>query len=164
MDMWVIIVLVLVALVALGFVATAPLMRAREAGALRRAKEALGGEDAVKLSSSRAVGFGTEPVEAGGLRGMGALVASDDAVVFVTWAPQKELRIERSGLITAETQVANIRDAHKALIQVRYNDADHGEVTAGFRLVGAADWLDELGGVAPSGDEESDEQGAEDDA
>lgn len=145
-----IVLLVVAGLVVLAFAITAPMMRKRESAAMRRATEAVGGSDAVELSSSRVVGFGTEPAEAGGLRGMGVLVASSAEVVFVSWAPQEELRIPRAELLEVQSQTANAHEAPKALIQLRYRDIEHGEVVAGFRLARAGSWLDELAPATPT--------------
>ena len=71
-----------------------PVLNKKGDAAILRCKEALGA-DAITTIEPKANGFGTEPADAGGLRGMGCLALSATDLMFVTWAPQKEFRIPR---------------------------------------------------------------------
>lgn len=135
-------VIVGIAIVAL--LVTAPLMKKNEEAAVGRAKELAGGNDAVTIIEARAVGFATEPEEAGGLRGMGVLAASADRLVFVTWRPQREYVIDRATVTKVDTSTPNVADANKAMIEVAHSQ-DGAPVTASFRVPDPIDWLDELG-------------------
>jgi hypothetical protein len=146
-----IIVSVLVVAGAVALVALAPKLKGKEKAAAARAREVLGGEDAVRFLDPRVVGFGTDPESAGGLRGMGVLAAGDDRIVFVTWHPQAEHIIERATVTEVVTESAGVEDATKALIRVVYV-ADDGQATAGFRVKEPVRWLEALGQVPPSPD------------
>ena len=85
-----IIVLVVVAIIVLAAMAVLnPILKKRADGAIEDARTALGGRPNVRLIEPKAVGHGSEPDEAGGLRGQGVLAVSETALVFVTWAPRK---------------------------------------------------------------------------
>lgn len=100
-----IVLVVLIVLVAVGVIAGlafAPMLKKRGDAAAARCREALGADN-IRLIEPKANGFGTEPGTAGGLRGMGCLALSDDALMFVTWAPQHEFRVDRSAITSVTT-------------------------------------------------------------
>lgn len=142
-------VIVLAVVVVVGLVlllAFAPKLQGKEKAASELARQAVGGEDTVRFLDPRVVGFGTEPDEAGGLRGMGVLAVSDDTIAFVTWHPQEQHTIERGAVREVSTEAAGVEDASKAMIRVRYAAADDdGEVVAGYRVKDPVRWLEALG-------------------
>jgi hypothetical protein len=110
--------------------------------------------------------MGTEPEEAGGLRGMGVLAITDTDLMFATWAGPKDWRIARSAITDVDTDNTDPASAHKLTINVTYTGAD-GEATAMFRLGEPVPWLIELGydwgpEGPPSLDEDDDEDDDED--
>lgn len=136
--------LVVVGVVVIALLVTAPLMKKSEVAAVSRAKELAGGDDAVRIIEARAVGFGTDPEEAGGLRGMGVLAASTDRLVFVTWRPLADHVIDRATVTGVDCSTANLADASKAMVEVTAT-VDGEEVTSSFRVPDPIEWLDELG-------------------
>lgn len=135
---------VVLAVVVIALLVTAPLMKRAEQAAVDRATELVGGSAEVRRIEHRAVGFGTEPEDAGGLRGMGVLAASADQLVFVTWRPMAEHVIDRATVTTIDTATADVADANKAMIEVT-STIDGHEVVSSFRVPEPVDWLDELG-------------------
>ena len=93
----------------------------------------------------QAVGFGSEPDEAGGLRGQGVLAVSDTALVFVTWAPRKVHRIDRTAITGVGTQAPDARALEKATVEVTWTHPTEGPATASWRVAEIARWLDALG-------------------
>lgn len=145
MNVALIVLVAVVAIVIIGGLALTPMLNKKGDAAIARARELLGGKDAVKVVEPKATGFGTEPEEAGGLRGMGVLAASAERIAFVTWAPQKEFTIERSAITKVDTAAEDPTAVQKTMIQLTYTGAE-GDVTAQFRIGrDLGDWLDELG-------------------
>jgi hypothetical protein len=141
----VIIVLVVVVVVgAIALLAFNPLVAKQSQRSVDLARAELGGPDQVRLLESRAVGFATEPEEAGGRRGQGCLAANDSTLLFVTTAGQKQFRIARSDIERVDTS-GDPRSNAKATVIVTYRDAEHGEVDASWRVPDPTSWLIELG-------------------
>jgi len=128
----------------LALLLTAPMMRRRKDEAVDRAIAEAGGKEVVRLVEAKAVGHGTKPEEAGGLRGAGALASSPETLSFVTWNPQKVFTIAKSSITEVSTQTAQVSDAVKGMVDVTF-DGESGPVTASFRMGDPGDWLDELG-------------------
>jgi len=140
-----IIVLVVVVILVLAAMAVLnPILKKRADGAIEDARTALGGRPNVRLIEPKAVGHGSEPDEAGGLRGQGVLAVSDTALVFVTWAPRNTFLIERTAITGVTTSAPDARVMDKATIEVAFTSAE-GPATASFRLPELARWLDVLG-------------------
>jgi hypothetical protein len=140
-------IIVLVAVVVLALVASLvlnPYLKRRGDTAIEDARTALGGRERVTLIEPKAVGHGSEPDEAGGLRGQGVLALSADALVFVTWAPRKTFRIDRSAITGVSTSAPDARVMDKATVEVAFTSAE-GPATTSFRLPELARWLDALG-------------------
>ena len=144
MTTLIIVLVAIVAVVLVALVALNPILKKRAARANEDARNALGGRPDVRLIEPKAVGHGSDPDEAGGLRGQGVLALSDDALVFVTWAPRKTFRIERSAITGVTTSAPDARVMDKATIEVAFTSAE-GPATASFRLPELARWLDQLG-------------------
>jgi hypothetical protein len=140
-----VILIVIVAIVVIAGFAFAPMLRKRTDAAVDRCKELLGGESAVNILESRANGFGTEPSDAGGLRGPGCLGLSDTTIAFVTVAPQNEFQIDRSKVTKVTTSADDLTGVQKAMVMVSYTDNGGNEVTASWRLPDLVDWLTALG-------------------
>ena len=134
----VVVIAVLVALV------LNPILQRRGDTAIEDARAAVGGRDNVTLIEPKAVGHGSEPDEAGGLRGQGVLVLSDDKLAFVTWAPRKTFSLDRSAITGITTSAPDARVMDKATIEVAFTSAE-GPATTSFRLPELARWLDALG-------------------
>jgi len=134
----VVVIVVLVALV------VNPILQKRGDTAIEDARTALGGREHVRLMEAKAVGHGSEPDEAGGLRGQGVLALSADKLAFVTWAPRKTFVLERSAITGVATSAPDARVLDKATIEIAFTSAE-GAATTSFRLPELARWLDALG-------------------
>jgi len=121
-----------------------PILKKRGDTAIEDARAALGGRDQVRLIEPKAVGHGSEPDEAGGLRGQGVLAVSDTSLVFVTWAPRRSFQVERSAITGVTTSAPDARTLDKATVEVAFVAAS-GPAKASFRLPEVARWLDALG-------------------
>jgi len=121
-----------------------PILRKRGDTAIEDARAALGGRDRVTLIEPKAVGHGSEPDAAGGLRGQGVLALSADELAFVTWAPRRSLVLDRSAITGVTTSAPDARVMDKATIELAFTSAE-GPATMSFRLPELARWLDALG-------------------
>ncbi|MBI2705240.1 MAG: hypothetical protein HYX32_08140 [Actinobacteria bacterium] len=145
MSVVIIVLVAVVAIVVIAGLALSPLLNKKGDAAVARAKEIVG-ESRVKAIEPKAVGMGTEPSEAGGLLGLGCLVASDDKVAFVTWQPIDEFTIDRSKVGKVEAAADDPAAVQKTTIEITYT-ADNGEdAIARWRLGGdLVEWLNVLG-------------------
>jgi len=142
-----VLIIVLVVIVVLAVIASLvlnPILKKRGDTAIEDARAALGGRDQVRLIEPKAVGHGSEPDEAGGLRGQGVLAVSDTSLVFVTWAPRRSFQVERSAITGVTTSAPDARTLDKATVEVAFVAAS-GPAKASFRLPEVARWLDALG-------------------
>ena len=154
----VVIVVVVVAIVVIvALAAFNPMMRRREDEAIAAVKRELG---PTELIEPRATAMGTEPEEAGGVRGMACLGLTADELLAVTWVGSKQWRIPRSAVIAVESPVDNPVAAPKATITITYLGGE-GETTAMFRLRDAGDWLAAFGGGPVDVDEAADDDGGD---
>jgi hypothetical protein len=157
MNMWLVIVLVVVALVVVAALAFNPLVRKANDQAVARCHERLD-RDSIRVIEPKAVGFASDPEEAGALRGQGCLAVNDEELLFVTTAGRREFSIPRSAITGVDTS-GDPRSPIKSTITVTYRDPGHGEVTASWRLPDGPEWLRELGydwgpeGPPPRGDD-----------
>lgn len=141
----VIVLIVVLVLVVVAALALNPMLQKRGDAAIEEARTQLGGREHVRLIEPKAVGFGSEPEEAGGLRGQGVLAAGDDAVVFVTWAPRKVHRVERRTITNVSTPAPDPRGLDKSTVVVRYDAPGHPDATVQWRVPEVGRWLDVLG-------------------
>jgi hypothetical protein len=141
-------VLVIAVVVIALLAATNPMMKKREDAAIKATKDHLG-KDRIKVIEPRTTAMGTDPEEAGGLRGMACLAVNEDELMAVTWSGLKEWRIPRSAITVVDTAADDPASVQKATITVTYTAAeggnDEGEATAMFRLREPVPWLTELG-------------------
>jgi hypothetical protein len=141
------VLIVLAVVVVIGIVvalALNPLLNKKGDAAIARCKEALGADKILEIEP-KANGFGTEPAEAGGLRGMGCLAVSETDLMFVTWAPQKEFRIARSAVTGVDTSTDDIGGTQKAMVMVTYTTDSGDSAVASWRLPELTEWLTVLG-------------------
>jgi hypothetical protein len=141
------VLIVLAVIVVIGIVvalALNPLLNKKGDAAIARCKEALGADRILEIEP-KANGFGTEPAEAGGLRGMGCLAVTDTDLMFVTWAPQKEFRIPRSAVTGVDTSADDIGGTQKAMVMVTYTTDGGDSAVASWRLPELTEWLTVLG-------------------
>jgi hypothetical protein len=138
-----VIVSVVVALaVIVALAATNPMMRRREDGAIATVKGQLG---TVDLIEPRTTAMGTEPEDAGGVRGMVCLGLNDAELMAVTWARGSSWRIPRASILAVDTPADDPTVVPKATVTVTFARPGGGEATAMFRLRDAPDWLTALG-------------------
>jgi len=141
------VLIVLAVIVVIGIIialALNPLLNKKGDAAILRCKEALGADKILEIEP-KANGFGTEPAEAGGLRGMGCLAVTDSDLMFVTWAPQKEFRIARSAITGVDTSTDDIGGTQKAMVMVTYDTDGGASAVASWRLPELTEWLTVLG-------------------
>jgi hypothetical protein len=144
----VIIVVVVAVVVIVALVALNPMLRRREDEAIATVKRELGGTE---LIEPRATAMGTDPEEAGGIRGMACLGMSDGELLAVPWTGSASWRIDRSSVVAVESPADDARAVPKATVTITY-EHDEGQATAMFRLRDAGDWLTALGGEVPGAD------------
>ena len=144
MNVIVIVLIVIVVLLVVAALAFNPILRKRGDAAIDEARDQLGGRDQVRLIEPKAVGFGSEPDEAGGLRGQGVLAVSDTTLVFVTWAPRRTYRLERSAITSVTTSAPDARTMDKAAVIVGFDHPEHPG-TVSWRVDEIGRWLDVLG-------------------
>jgi hypothetical protein len=149
MNPLVIVAVVVVIIVVVALVASNPLLRRREDEAIAAVKQQLGSVD---LIEPRTTAMGTEPEEAGGVRGMACLGLSDAELMAVTWAGGNTWRIPRASVTAVDSSSDDPETAPKSTITVTYARPEGGEGVAMFRLRDAGDWLDALGYGKRSGD------------
>ena len=132
MSMPLIILIVIVVIVVGVGLALNPLLNKKGDAAIARVKGSLGADRILEIEP-KANGFGSEPAEAGGLKGMGCLAVSDTDLMFVTWAPQKEFRIARSAITDIATEADDLTTTQKAMVMVTYTADDGSSVVARWR-------------------------------
>jgi type II secretory pathway pseudopilin PulG len=140
------VVIVLVVVVILGVIALIafnPLLKKKEDAAIDAVKQRFGSKER-KLIETRATAMGTEPEEAGGVRGMSVLAVNDDELVAVTWSGLDEWAVARSAITAVDSSADDPEAVQKATILVTYSTGD-GSATASFRLKDPVPWLTELG-------------------
>jgi hypothetical protein len=141
-----VVLIILVVVVAIGIVvalALNPLVRKASDQAIGVCHERLG-RDTIQAIEPKAVGFATDPDDAGGLRGQGCLAVNDEELLFVTTAGRKQFAIPRSSITSVESS-GDPRSRVKATLMVTYTGEGGGDVTAGWRLPDMPDWLTALG-------------------
>jgi hypothetical protein len=138
-----IILIVVAVVVIIAALALNPIVRKANDRAVQQCWSELG-RDEIVVIEPRAVGFATDPEEAGGLRGQGCLAANGRELLFVTTAGQKSFRVDRSAITGVDTP-GDPRSRVKSMVEVSYTDPDHGTVTASWRVPDVPDWLRELG-------------------
>jgi hypothetical protein len=160
MSPLVIVAIVVVAVVVIAALAFNPLLAKRADAAVAEAREELGGRERVVLIEPKAVGFGSEPEEAGGLRGQGVLALNADTLVFVTWAPRKVFRLALTDITSVTTSATDPRTLEKATVIVGYDAPEHAGSSVSWRVPEIAPWLDALGfDWGPEGPPVLDEEG-----
>lgn len=166
MNAVLIVLVVLAVVIVAGLLLSSPLLNKKQDAAIAHVKAALGAGN-VKVIEPKTTGMGSDPEEAGGLRGMGVLAVTDTDLMFSTWAGPKDWRVARSDITSIDTDHADPATAHKLTITVGYAGPD-GPATAMFRLGEPVPWLIELGyDWGPEGppaleDDDADEDGDED--
>ena len=143
MTVLLIVLIVVVVIVIVALAATNPMMRKREDGAIKAVKDDLGADN-VTLIEPRTTAMGTDPEDAGGLRGMACLALGPDRLVASTWVGTKMWSVDRSAITGVDSAADDPASVQKATITITYTTGD-GDVTAMFRLREPAEWLTELG-------------------
>lgn len=143
MQVFLIVLAIVVVIGIIVALALNPVVRKANDQAIARCWERLG-RDRIQVIEPRAVGFATDPEDAGGLRGQGCLAVNDAELLFVTTGKQKEFAIARSAITSVESS-GDPRSPVKATLMVSYSDTALGNVTASWRLPDMPDWLTALG-------------------
>jgi hypothetical protein len=136
-------IIILAIVVILVLAAFNPVMRRKEDVAIKTVKDRLG-PDAIKVIEPRTTAMGTDPEEAGGLRGMSCLAVNDEELMAVTWTGLREWHIPRSSITGVDSAADDPTSVQKATVTVAYTTPE-GEATAMFRLREPVAWLTELG-------------------
>lgn len=140
-------VIVLVVIVVLGIIALIafnPMLKKKEDAAIDAVKQRFGTKER-KLIEPRATAMGTEPEEAGGVRGMSVLAVNDDELMAVTWSGLNEWRVARSAISSVDSSADDPEAVQKATVLITYATGDGSSATASFRLKDPVPWLTELG-------------------
>jgi hypothetical protein len=140
-------VIALVVIVILGVIALIafnPVLRKKEDAAIAAVKERFG-DKTRKLIEPRTTAMGTEPEEAGGIRGMCVLAVNEDEIMAVTWSGLNEWRVARSSITSVDSSSDDPEAVSKATILVTYDTGGQETATASFRLKDPVPWLTELG-------------------
>ena len=140
-PVWVIVLVVLAIAVVGALFAFSPMLNKKGDAATARVKEVLGSYD---LFENKAVAMGTEPEEAGGVRGLAVLAVNSESLLAVTWAGTKEWRVSRAAITSIETEAVDPAAVQKALVEIHY-DGEDGPAIARFRVPQPVEWLDVLG-------------------
>jgi len=143
MNPLVIVLVVVVILGVIALIAFNPMLKKREDAAIAVMRERFG-ENTRLVVDPRATAMGTEPEEAGGVRGMSVLAVNTEELFAVTWAGLHEWSLPRSAISRVESSADDPEAVQKATIIVAYATPD-GEATASFRLKDPVPWLTELG-------------------
>lgn len=158
-----IVFLVLAVGVVVAALALNPMLLKKQDESVRIVKEVLGADNIVVIEP-RTTAMGTEPEEAGGLRGMGCLAASSSGLMFVTWAGSNRWRLPRSAITKVETEADDPTNVAKLTLHIHHTHAGEDAV-AHFRLADPVPWLKELGydwgeaGPPPDDPDDDDEVG-----
>ncbi|MCC5950607.1 MAG: hypothetical protein JJU45_00780 [Acidimicrobiia bacterium] len=142
MPTWLIVLIVVIVLGVVALVVANPMLRKKESAAAGLAKAELGDEEP-EIIEARAVGFGTDADGDPDLKGMGVLAANSSRIVFVKWAPQQILTIDRASVVEVRSPVENVEDANKAMIEI-VHQRDGEQVVASFRVPEPTYWLTTL--------------------
>jgi hypothetical protein len=140
-------VIVLVLIVIAGVIALIafnPMLKKREDTAAAKMRERFG-TDERKLVETRVTAMGSEPEEAGGVRGMSVLAVNSQEVMAVTWSGLQEWVVARSAITSVESSADDPEAVQKATIIIGYTAPDGSPATASFRLKDPVPWLTELG-------------------
>ena len=143
MNPLVIVLIVLVIAGVIALVAFSPMLKKKEDAAANRMRERFGADER-KLVETRVTAMGSEPEEAGGVRGMSLLAVNSTEVLAVTWAGLNEWAVSRSDITSVESSADDPEAVQKATIIIGYTTPD-GPATASFRLKDPVPWLNELG-------------------
>jgi hypothetical protein len=141
-----VVLIVLAIVVVIGIIvalALNPVVRKANDQAIARCWERLG-RDSILVIEPKAVGFATDPEDAGGLRGQGCLAVNETELLFVSTGKQNEFAIPRTAITSVEAS-GDPRAIVKSTLLVHYGDPEHGAVTASWRLSDMPDWLTALG-------------------
>jgi hypothetical protein len=139
-----VIVLVLVVIAGvIALIAFNPMLKKREDDAIAAVKERFGSDERTMIET-RATAMGTEPDEAGGVRGMSVLAVNSQELMAVTWSGLNEWVVARSAITAVESSADDPEAVQKATIIISYPAAG-GTAKASFRLKDPVPWLTELG-------------------
>lgn len=144
MNPLVIVLIVIVVLGVIALVAFSPMLKKKEDAAAARMREHFGADER-KLVETRATAMGSEPEEAGGVRGMSVLAVNSAEVMAVTWAGLNEWILPRSAITGVDSSADDPEAVQKATIIISYTTTDGTPATASFRLKDPVPWLTELG-------------------
>ncbi len=127
--MLVVIGVVVVAVLAVGFLFLDRNVRKMRGSGGDEVRDALGGPAVVRAVDDKAICRGTASGPFNNLVGMGALGCNDTELLFVRWTPRAELRIPRSDIVEHTFVTEYLGKPYRApLLQVTYRNP---EVTEG---------------------------------
>ena len=144
MNALVIVLVVVVVLGVIALVAFNPVLKKREDAAIAVMRERFGANERIVVEP-RTTAMGTEPEEAGGIRGMSVLAVNVDQILAVTWAGLNEWSTPRSAITSVDSSADDPGRVQKATIIINYTTPEGSPATASFRLKDPVPWLNELG-------------------
>lgn len=121
-----IVLVVIIALVVVGWLVLTFVVRGKRSSGADEARELLGGPDRIRVFDETAVCRGTESGEYNAWVGMGSLGLNDEELVFVRWSPHEVLRIPNADRTAHRFTVEHLGREYKSpLLQVTFRSPDH---------------------------------------
>jgi hypothetical protein len=123
-----VVLIVIVVLFALGYLALTLVVKQKRAQGAQQVREALGGDEQIKVFEDKAISRGTESGPFNNLVGMGTLAFNGEELLFRRWSPEAELRISAVDLLSHTfTTEFNGKSYAKPLLQLTYRNPEHTE-------------------------------------
>lgn len=144
MNPLVIVLIVIVIAGVIALIAFSPMLKKKEDAAAARMRERFGADER-KLVETRVTAMGSEPEEAGGVRGMSVLAVNATEVMAITWAGLNEWVVARSAITSVDSSADDPEAVTKATIIIGYTTPEGTPATASFRMKDPVPWLTELG-------------------
>jgi len=121
-----IVLIVIVVLFVGGYVALTVVVKQKRSQGANEVREALGGDDHIKVFEDKAISRGTESGPFNNLVGMGTLGYNGDELLFRRWSPEAEVRIAAVDLLSHTfTTEFNGKNYPKPLLQLTYRNPEH---------------------------------------
>jgi hypothetical protein len=141
-----VILLVVAALVIVGFVVLTLFVTNARKKTVQEVKDRLGPSDIILLDE-KARCHGLESRGHGYLQTMGCLAVTPDRMLYLQWSPREELEVSRVDILGLdERREHNGRDRGADLLAVKFrnSDAEDGEDVVAWQVASLEAWSEEL--------------------
>lgn len=123
-----VVLIVIVGLFVGGYIALTVVVKQKRAQGAQEVRDALGGDDLIKVFEDKAISRGTESGPFNNMVGMGTLGFNGEELLFRRWSPESEVRIAAVDLLSHTfTTEFNGKNYPKPLLQVTYRNPAHTE-------------------------------------